>query len=236
MSQAASATSNACLRCAHRTQRSFCNLSETTLKRFNALGVTLRLAKGDVLFRENEPCNSVTVLCEGQVKLSCMSRDGRVLIIKIAGGGDVLGLSAAMLGLAYEATAEVLSPTIARCILKETFLEFLCAYGDASLHAAQKLSEEYRSAFFEARRLGLAPSAAGRLASVLLDLGKTASLQGAEMRFTMSLTHEELANLAGISRETVTRLLGKLQENNLIRIRGSAFTILSPEELNQLAL
>jgi CRP/FNR family transcriptional regulator len=55
------------------------------------------------------------------------------------------------------------------------------------------------------------------------------------MRFTMALTHEDLANLAGTSRETVTRTLGKFQRDKLIRIHGSSLTILDPDKLSLLA-
>jgi CRP/FNR family cyclic AMP-dependent transcriptional regulator len=54
------------------------------------------------------------------------------------------------------------------------------------------------------------------------------------MRFTMALTHEELANLAGVSRETVTRLLGRFKKEKLIQIRGASMLILSPERMELL--
>jgi CRP/FNR family transcriptional regulator len=55
------------------------------------------------------------------------------------------------------------------------------------------------------------------------------------MRFTMALTHEELANLVGSSRETITRMLGRFRKERLIEVRGASITILSPEGLEQLA-
>jgi len=177
----------------------------------------------------------VLVLCAGQVKLSCSSKEGKTLILKIAMAGDVLGLGAVMSRSRYEVTAEALEPTLVKNIRPDDFLAFLERHGQASMHAAKALSEEYKSAFFDARRLALSPSAAGRLASVLLDWAKAASCGKPEMSFTMSLTHEELANLAGTSRETVTRALGKFQKDKLIEVRGSSVIILAPERLNELA-
>ena len=55
------------------------------------------------------------------------------------------------------------------------------------------------------------------------------------MRFTMALTHEELANLVGSSRETITRMLGRFKREKLIQIRGASILILEPEKLGQLA-
>jgi CRP/FNR family transcriptional regulator len=70
---------------------------------------------------------------------------------------------------------------------------------------------------------------------VLLDWGRNASCGKPQMQFTMALTHEELANLAGTSRETVTRVLGRLQKEHLIQVHGATFTILAPEKLAQLS-
>jgi CRP/FNR family transcriptional regulator len=105
------------------------------------------------------------------------------------------------------------------------------------LHAAKSLADEYKAAFFDARRLALSGSAAGRLASVLLEWGKASSSCGqhAEMRFTMALTHEELASLVGSSRETITRMLGRFRKERLIEVRGSSILILAPARLEQLA-
>jgi CRP/FNR family transcriptional regulator len=55
------------------------------------------------------------------------------------------------------------------------------------------------------------------------------------MRFTMTLTHEELANLVGTSRETITRTLGRFKRDKLIEMRGASILILSPDKLEQLS-
>ena len=100
------------------------------------------------------------------------------------------------------------------------FLQFLKKHGEASMHVAKALSEEYKSAFFDARRLALSGSTAGRLAGVLLEWGRAESCGKPEMRLTMALTHEELANLVGCSRETMTRMLGRFKREKLIRMHG----------------
>ncbi len=224
-----------CTHCEYRTLRMFCNLSPEELKDFDKIGTQLKLPKGAILFQEDDPSQSVAVICDGQMKLSCTSREGKTLILKIAVSGDVLGLGAVISGSRYEATAEALEPTLIKTIRKDEFVAFLGRHGEASMHAAKALSEEYKSIFFDARRLALSPSAAGRLASVLLDWGRTACCGKSEMRFTMALTHEDLASLAGTSRETVTRTLGKFQREKLILVHGSSMTILNPDKLGLIA-
>jgi CRP/FNR family transcriptional regulator, cyclic AMP receptor protein len=223
-----------CVSCEFRTLRMFCNLSPEDLRDFDTIGVQCRLPKGAFVFQEADPSDQVAVLCQGQVKLSCTSAEGKTLILKIAGPGDVLGLGAAIAHTPYEVTAEAIEPVLIKNIRRDDFIAYLERHGEASMHAVRSLSDEYQAAFYDARRLALSPSAAGRLASVLLQWGRNASCGKPQLHFTMALTHEELASLAGTSRETVTRVLSRLQKENLIRIHGSSFTILAPEKLANL--
>ena len=209
----------------------FCNLAPRELADFNAIGVQVSLPSGSILFREDQHASGVFVICTGQVKLSCSSRDGKTLILKLALPGDVLGLGAVISGTGFEVTAETVEPTVLKRIRSDEFLAFLERHAQASMHAAKALSEEYKSAFFDARRLALSGSAAARLASVLLDWGRVSSSGRPEIRFTMALTHEELGNLAGTSRETVTRTLSRFQREGLIQIRGSSVHVLAPDRL-----
>jgi CRP/FNR family transcriptional regulator, cyclic AMP receptor protein len=164
-----------CDTCELRSLRMFCNLSAEALDDFGSIGVQAKLPKGTKLFMEDDSSNGVFVICTGQVKLSCTSREGRTMILKIALPGDVLGLGAVISGSRYEVTAETIEPTEIKNIRREDFLSFIQKHGEASLHAAKALSEEYKAVFFDARRLALSGSAAGRLASVLLDWGRAAS-------------------------------------------------------------
>jgi CRP/FNR family cyclic AMP-dependent transcriptional regulator len=224
-----------CTNCEHRTHRMFCNLSEDALADFDSIGMQMMLPKGAILFREHDAGDGVLVICSGQVKLSCTSREGKVLILKIAVPGDVLGLGAVISSSRFEVTAETIEPVQVKKIRRDDVIAFFERHGEASMHAAKALSEEYKSAFVDARRLALSGSAAARLAGVLLDWGRAAACGKPEMRFTMALTHEDLASLAGTSRETVTRTLGKFKKEKLIQIRGSSLHILSPDRLAQMS-
>jgi CRP/FNR family transcriptional regulator, cyclic AMP receptor protein len=227
-------TANDCLSCEFRTLRMFCNLGPEALADFEKIGTKASFPRGATLFREDSPSSGVIVLCTGQVKLSCTSKDGKTLILKIAMPGDVLGLSAVISNTPHEVTAETLETTQLKSIRRADMLEFLHKHGQASLHAAKALSMEYKSAFYDARRLALSGTVAGRLASTFLEWGQASSCGKTEMRFTMALTHEDLASLVSTSRETVTRVLGRFQKDKLIEIRGSSLRILSPEGLEAL--
>lgn len=215
----------------------FCNLEETALRDYACIGVQTGFQEGTTLFREGGRSSHVFIICTGQVKLSCTSREGKTLILRIAMPGDVLGLGAVISGSAYEVTAKTLQPTQVKSIRRQEFISFLEKHGEGSLHAAKALSEDYKAAFFDARLLALSGSAAARLASVLLEWGKAAATCGKfEMRFTMALTHEELANMVGSSRETVTRMLTRFKKEHLIQVHGSSILILAPDLLERLAV
>jgi CRP/FNR family transcriptional regulator, cyclic AMP receptor protein len=222
-----------CLHCEFRSLRMFCNLHDEALTHFNSLGVPVSRSSGAKLYREGEEGDAVYVVCSGQIKLSCTSKEGKTLMLKIAMPGDVLGLSAAITGSPYEVTAEAMETAELKAIGRRDFLEFLQRHGEASLHSAKLLSKEYKDAFFDARRLALSSSVPGRLASVLLEWGRAASCGKPEMKFNMRLTHEELANMIGTSRETVTRALNRFRRDGLIEIRGVSVLITSPEKLER---
>jgi len=224
-----------CAHCEFRTLRMFCNLNADALEEFNRLGTIREVKGGAVVFEEETPVGSVFVICHGRVKLSSTSQQGKTLILKIALPGDVLGLGAVISGSPYEVTAETIEPTQLKAISREEFLAFLHKYGEVSLHAAQSLSEEYRTAFYDARRLALSVSSASRLASLLLEWGRAAAHDKPDMRFTMALTHEDLASLIGTSRETVTRMLSKFKRDKLIQMRGATVLILDPGKLQMMA-
>jgi CRP/FNR family transcriptional regulator, cyclic AMP receptor protein len=224
-----------CAECEYRTLRMFCNLSADALKEFDEIGVQLTVSKGSIIFYEGDAATSVTVICTGQVKLSCSSAEGRTMILKIAMSGDVLGLSSVVSGTVYEVTAEALETCMVKTIPKASFLRFLDRHGIASMHAAKALADDYRSAYFDARRLALSTSVQARLASLLLDWGRGANCGKHEMRFTMSLTHEDLANLAGTTRESISRSLARLQKDKLIEIRGSSILIPDPDKLEEMS-
>jgi len=223
-----------CLNCEHRHLRVFCNLTPEALQDYDRIGILISHTAGAKLFSQGDTAQKVFVICDGQVKLSATSRDGKTMILKIAGPGDVMGLSAVLANVPYEVTGEVTEPCQVKAVRKQEFLDFLGRHSIASMHAAQSLSGEYLTVFHDAKRLALSGSSAGRLARVLLDWGRSAASGKPEIRFTMALTHEEIANMAGTSRETVTRLLNQFRRDQWITIKGSSMTIVKPEQLERL--
>ena len=224
--------SESCLTCKDRHEEWFCNLSPQALAEFDALGTHITVPSGGTLFFETQPARSVYILCSGHVKLTTSSKDGKTLLVRIARPGDVLGLSAAIAGTPYEITAQTLDPAQVKSFQRQDFLCFIERYIEGSIHTAKMLNKEYREALSDAVRLALSNSIAARVARLLLAM--TADQDGPKPRFNMSLTHEDLANMLGTTRESVTRVLSEMKRKEIIAIQGVSLTILRKSALELL--
>jgi CRP/FNR family transcriptional regulator len=199
------------------------------------IGRPMQLPAGKVLFREGFKSEGVYILCSGVVKLTISSAEGRLLILRLAWPGDVLGLVAALRDCSYEATAETLEQTKVKAVSRADFKAFLDTFHEASRHAALAAAMQYESALLSARLLALSNSAAGKLANALLLWTKLRTNdRELPISFRMPLTHEELGNMAGISRETVTRLLSQFRNEGLVEQQGQHFTLPRPDRMELL--
>lgn len=224
-----------CVTCPHREDRLFCNLAPAAVQRLATITSAASYPKGATLFVEGQAARGVFIVCAGRVKLSTTSIDGRTLIVRISETGEVLGLPATVTGKPYELTADVIEPTQANFIARADFLNFLREYGEVSLRVAQQLGETYHAAVSEMRSIGLSHSAAEKLARFLLDWCASHGQGEDEVRATLTLTHEEIAQMIGASRETVTRLFGDFKKKQILQIKGSTLIVRNKAGLESVA-
>lgn len=223
-----------CIACPMRKDRLFCNLPEGALAGLDAISSSATYPGGSVLFVEGQSSRGVFILCNGHVKLFGTSSSGKALIFRIAEPGEIIGLPSTLSGKPYELTAEALEPIQANFIRRDDFLSFLSKYGDAALKVAQMLGEIYYTTCREVRYLGLSSSAAEKLARFILDLKPTKTSEPDKVRVILSLTHEEVGDMIGVSRETVSRLFSSLKHDQILDIHGTMLTILNKKALEQL--
>lgn len=158
-----------------------------------------------------------------------------MLIVKLAEAGEVLGVSATMLGKTYEVTAETLEPAQVNFIKREDFLRYLTHDAEACMHAAQQLSEKDYAAQRDIRSLGLSQSASEKLAKLVLDwCDKGGDTTANGIRLKVLLTHEEVAQMIGTTRETVTRLLSNWKRRKIIDVKGATVLVLQKPALEQM--
>jgi CRP/FNR family transcriptional regulator len=179
-----------------------------------------------VLFSEREEAQGVYVVLDGEVRLSMNSTDGKRLSLRIAKKGDILGLSSTLSGNPYEVTAETLYPARIAPITRRDFLNFLARHPEVYQAVTEELSRHVSMAFEQLRTVALSSSAPEKLARLLLewsDSGQTTKECGSKVRFSM--THEEIGQFIGASRETVTRTLSTFKTHRLVAFQGSMLTI-----------
>jgi CRP/FNR family transcriptional regulator len=215
----------------------FCSLKGEALAQFVAIAPEISRSRGESLFLEGQTPKCVFVITSGRVKLSVSSREGRTAILRIAGPGEVLGISAAMSGTPCETSAEAVELCCVKAIRVSDFLAFLQKFPEASAEATSCLLREYRVVLNNVCRLALPNNVAGRLAALLLEwFDSRPSTAANEPRCLVSLTQEEIAGMTNTSRETVSRVLHQFQQDKLIRIKGASMTILQPRALELLAV
>jgi CRP/FNR family cyclic AMP-dependent transcriptional regulator len=223
-----------CMTCSRRADRSFCNMAPASVEALDGAKYSGAYPKGSLLFVEGEQPRGVFILCSGRAKLTTSSAEGRTLIVKIAEAGELLGASATLLGKPYEVSGETLEPSQVSFIRRDDFLRLLSTHSEVCMHTAQQLSEKYESAQREIRTLGLAQTTSEKLAKLILGWTKTGEKTEQGTRLQMLLTHEEIAQMIGTTRETVTRLLSDFKRRKLITVKGSNLFVLAQEQMQDM--
>jgi CRP/FNR family transcriptional regulator len=225
-----------CLNCPSHENHIFCNLAEPLLRELNSLRQNAFYPRGAILFVEGESPRGVFVLCSGRARLSATSVDGQTISLREVEPGEILGLSSAMSKSAYSTRAETLTACQISFIPQLQFRSFLRAHPDVSLRIAEHLSMELHKAWEQTRLVTLLPTTRAKLARFFLAWaaghGKVV-LEGATL--SLKMTQEEIAESIGVSRETVSRALAHLQDQQLIRVNRGQIVILQPGKLHGLA-
>lgn len=223
-----------CQTCTLRANGFFCQLSAPALKDFNAARATATYPEGAVLFLEKQDPRGVFVLCAGQVKLSISSSSGKTLILRMVKPGEILGLMAVMTGAPYEVTAETLHPCQVAFIRRDDFLRLVARHPEMHQGIMRQLTSLYSGACEQLRTVGLSATAHEKLARLLLDWSSNGKPTKNGTQVKMPLTHEEIAEFVGTTRETVTRTLSEFKSRNLVTLQGSTLTIANRAELEAL--
>lgn len=214
-----------CQSCKMQSDGFFCRLSPAALADFNAMKASATYPAGAVLFLEKQDARGVFVLCGGQVKLSISSSSGKTLILRIAKPGEILGLMATLSGTVYEVTAETLHPSQVAFLRCDDFVRFIVKHPEAYQGVVRQFSSLYSGACEQLRTVGLSASAPEKLARLLLEWSADSKDGKPTTQIKMPLTHEEIAEFIGTTRETVTRTLSEFKTRHLVALHGSTLSI-----------
>jgi CRP/FNR family cyclic AMP-dependent transcriptional regulator len=187
--------------------------------------ITTTYPTGAVLFAEGQAPRGVFIVRRGRVKLSICGSDGRTLILRIVDAGCPLGVAAVVSGRPYEATAETQEPCEVSFLRQCDLLRLMRLHGELALWVTQHISQDYAGTCREIRDLILSDSASEKLARLLVGwLDQNTEAQN-PCQMKMALTHEEIGQMIGTSRETVSRLFAGFKKQRLIQQNGCTLVI-----------
>jgi len=203
----------------------FCDLPPALAELLEQVALTTSYPTGAVLFAEAQSPRGVFVVRRGRVKLSICGSDGRTLILRIVNSGCPLGVAAVVSGRCYEATAETQEPSEISFIRQSDLLRLMRQHGELALWVTQNISQDYASTCREIRDLILSDSASEKLARLLMGWLDQNAQSKTPSQVKMALTHEEIGQMIGSSREMVSRLLAGFKKQRIIQQSGSTLVI-----------
>jgi CRP/FNR family cyclic AMP-dependent transcriptional regulator len=182
--------------------------------------------RGAILFAEGQPAVGIHVLCAGRAKLSISSAGGKTAILRIAQPGDLLGVNSVLKGLPYEATVETLERCRIDFVPRADFIKLLDKSKAVRVGVSKVLGNEVNELVERARLLLLSQSAREKLARLLLKWFDELGEQTAKgTRLNHGLTHEEIGQMIGASRETVSRLFTELRRKQIVLLNGTGIFV-----------
>ena len=193
--------------------------------------------RGSVLFAEGEPARGVYILRTGRATVSISSSEGRIVTLRMVQGGDVLGLNAVLNNATHETTVKTLEPSLVDFISRAQVMGLVENGNNGAVAVIKLLSRELTQLSERTRCLLLPQTASARLAQLLLQWSKEPQGNNSRSRvIDKVLTHEEIAQMIGTSRETVTRLLTSLSRRNVVQITADCILINDCAALETMAL
>jgi CRP/FNR family transcriptional regulator, cyclic AMP receptor protein len=183
--------------------------------------------KGGIVFSEGDSGETLHIIKNGKVKITKYTKEGRTKTLAILREYDSFGEMAIVTKDVRSATVEAISNVVTISISKENFARLIQDEPSIPMQIIKTLSERLAKADRDIKNLALGDARA-RVACVLMDLQGDLD--------TTKFTHQEIADLAGLTRETTTRTLSQLEEDGLIGVKNRQFIIQNPEKMKEMCV
>ncbi len=205
----------------------FSDLDDDTLNQISHLGAQRSYPKDSVILSENESGSDLYIIIEGKVKISRRSSDSKEVILSILGDSDFFGEMSVIDGLSRSANVVAMEDSVILIIQRSEFLELLHTYPEVGIALLQELTQRLRSADIKIKSLSLKDSD-GKVATVILQLAEDMGMiKNGVVEIEKIPFQHDLANMAGTSRETISRTLSSFEKKGLIEHEGSKLRILN---------
>lgn len=212
----------------------FCGLTENEIDKVSFQKDVRQLRKKSIIFREGEIPHGIYTVNAGKVKIFQLTETGKEQIVRMARPGDVIGYRALITGEKYSCTAETIEEAYICFIPKNVFFSMTEENASISKKLLRLLSLDLKRAENKIATLVDKP-VRGRLAEALLFLKETYGLENDNATINVVLTREEIANLAGTTKETSIRLLADLRDEGILEFTGKKIKIKNYNGLISLA-
>ena len=204
----------------------FSELPDSTIDTISEAGSRRYYKRETVVLLEEDAGSVLFIIVEGKVKVSRTSTDGREVILSILADSDFFGEMAILDGQARSATVTAIEDTELFIIQRAQFLDLLQTHPEIAIALLQELTRRLRQADIKIKALSL-KDAEGKVATVILqladDLGK---IKSGIVEIEKMPLQQDLANMAGTSRETISRTLHAFAKKELIEMDGTKLKIL----------
>lgn len=207
----------------------FSRLDKESLQRIADVSIERSYEKGEVIILQDTRVDGLYIVIDGSVRISRLSEDGRVKVLAILSAGDIIGEMSILDEELASATAEALEDSRLLFIKREDFQGILLKYPIITLSIAQILVKRLRLADEEIENLAFY-SVRSRVIKTLIELvNRYGEKTSRGLKISFKFTHQELADMVGSSRETVSRIISTLEKEQLITNEGG-YTIVKDIE------
>lgn len=212
----------------------FSDLDDESLSRVANSGVLQSAKKDSVILSEEDAGNALFVIASGKVKVVRSDSDDKEVILAILNESDFFGEMDILDGLNRSANVIAMEDSKLFIIQRNDFLDLLRKFPDVSIALLQELSTRLRSSSMKIKALSL-KDAEGKVATVLLQLAEDiGKIRNGVVEIEKLPFQHELANMAGTSRETISRTLHSFAKKGLVELEGSKLRIINYEKFLEL--
>jgi len=199
----------------------FSRLDDATIRFFEKAAVRKRYPKDTILFNKGDESDSLYIVCSGKAHVIARDEQGREIVLSAIGPGEYFGEMAALDGGPRSATIVTKEPAEILIINKDQFRDSLSSNPDLMFNLVRVLLERLRKADEKIESLAFM-NVYGRVTGFLMQ---AAEPQGEKWVIRDALTHQEIADMVGSSRETVSRTIKELRDAGHISIEKKQITI-----------
>lgn len=195
---------------------------------------SVKFSSKEIIYYQEDPNNKFYIILEGQAKISKYTAEGKEITVEILGKGDIFGYASLIENKCSESTVTTLTNSKMLILNGRDFLSLLADFPTIIHIILKNACLRLRNAYQHIENISSA-NVQKRVIRILLELGRQeGEYEGSKLVYNTRLTHQELANLAGTSRETVTRILTFLKKNGYITVARSRITIPDEEKMEEI--